>query len=83
MQTPTAETIDVSTTVYPNLDLLRPFKADDTGVDAVWIFKTVYIPALFVSIFLERDLNPVKARKHLWGGIVNSGVESDYNELVD
>ena len=54
-----AQEIDSTLSANPNLDLLGPFTTGDADVEATRVHKTMYLPALFVEIFLEINLTPV------------------------
>ena len=52
-------------------------------MDVVWVRETIYLPTPYVDIFLGGELMPMEACTHLWGLIVNVGVEDDCHPLID
>ena len=58
---PTAKEIDADLAADSSVDLPGPFSADNSGVDAVLILKTIYLPPPYPGIFVERYLSPTKA----------------------
>ena len=71
---PTDLAIYAALAADPDTDLLGPFYSTDANVEPLHKFKTIYLPATFVRIFLERDLNPVEAWKLIRGAIGNGGL---------
>ena len=67
----------------PKLDLLGTFSVDDVNVDAICIRKTIYIPAPFAGIFLERKLTPLDAWSRLHGAIINTRATVYCRPIID
>ena len=63
--------------------LLGPFATNAPDVDTIRIRKTIYLPALFVGIFLERDLAPVDAWSRLNSAIVDAGAMVHCQTIID
>ena len=58
-----ADSIDVDPSVDPIVENIGPFSADDTGVETLHIYKTIYLPAPYIGIFLGSDITSVEACK--------------------
>ena len=58
-----ADSIDVDPSVDPIVENLGPFSADDTGVETLHIYKTIYLTAPYIGILLGSDITPVEAWK--------------------
>ena len=66
--------IDATLSANPDTNLLGIFYSTDAGVEPFRINKTVYLPAPFVEIFLERELVPAAAWTRLRGAIADRGL---------
>ena len=71
----TAQSIDAALVSNPKLDLLRPFTAEYSEVGSVQVRKIIHLSALYVGIFLERDLMPAEAWICLWESIIDTGAK--------
>ena len=67
----------------PKLDLMGTFSTDNTDMDALRIRNIIYLPNLFVGIFLERELTPVEAWICLHYTIVEDGATVDFRLIID
>ena len=56
-----AAAIDTSLSGKPNVTLLGPHDAGDTGVGIICCCKTVYVPPPTVSLLLSADISPVES----------------------
>ena len=75
--------IDAALSLDPDADLLGPFTAADADVEPLHVRKTIYLPAPFVGLFLERDITPAEAWNRLHGAIVDAGQEVDFWPIVN
>ena len=57
--------------------------SEDAGVEYVQVRKTIYLPAPYVVMFLERDLTPVNACSRLQGSIVNAESKSYFCPIIN
>ena len=80
---PSAATIDTSLACDANLTLLGPYGAGDAGVEIIRCFKTVYVPAPYVGLFLGSNLTPIEAWNCLRGCIVDAAAEDACQPLID
>ena len=67
----------------PDAYLLGPFTAADSKMEPLCVYKTIYLPAPFGGIFLERYLKPAEAWNRLRGAIVDGGQEVDCRQIID
>ena len=54
----TPESIYTALSSDPNLYIIGPFTAEYDGVGFVCVHKTIYLPAPYMGMFLERNLSP-------------------------
>ena len=71
----TAQVVDSTLSVYPNLDLLGPFTTEDVDVWAIRVRKNIYLPA--------PDLIPVEAWSRLCGTIIEAGSTVYFHSIID
>ena len=57
---PTLQDKDAVLASEPELDLLGLFAVDNADAKAIQVHKTIYVPAPFMGILLDRDLTPVE-----------------------
>ena len=67
----------------PEIDLLGPFTAYDTDMNSIHVRKTIYLPAPFMGILLERNLTPVEVWSFLRDTIVNAGATVDCQCVIE
>ena len=65
------------------MDLLGLFTTTDTDMEASRILRTIYLPAPFVGLFLERNLTHMEAWTYLCSAIVDAGQEVDFWMILD
>ena len=75
--------IDASLAYYPYTNLLGPLSSTHVDVEPLCIRKTIYIPATFVRIFLERDLTPAEACTCLCNAIIDGAQEVGYCPIIN
>ena len=78
-----AQVIDAALASDLKLDLMGPFTMDDADMDAIHFRNTIYLPAPFLGIFLERDLTPFKVLSRLRGSIFNAGATVYCQHIID
>ena len=75
--------IDAALSYDPDLDLLGPFATTDVDTEALCVRTSIYTPAPFASLFLERDLMPTEAWTCLCGIIIGAGQEVGCRPILD
>ena len=66
-----------------DVDLLGPFTTVDTDVEPLRVRKTIYLPAPFVGLFLERDLTLAEACTRICGAILDRVQDVDCQTIID
>ena len=59
------QAIDNALSANPELDLLGLSTKDNADIESIRVRKTIYLPAPYVGVFLERDLTPDKVWSRL------------------
>ena len=79
------KTLSINTALAadPDAHLLGPFNSTDVDVEPLCIFKTVYLPAPFVRLFLEQDLTTVDVWTHIRSVINDGGIEAGCHPIID
>ena len=80
---PSAAAIDTSLAGDPNVTLLGPYGAGDTGVEIICCCKTVYVPAPYVGLLLSADRSPVEYWNRFHGAIVDAASEAACRPIID
>ena len=80
---PSAAAIDTSLAGDPNVALLGPYGAGDSGAEIIRCCKTVYVPAPYVGLLLIYNITPVEACNRLRGEIVDAAAETDCRPVIN
>ena len=75
--------IDVALYQDPDANLLGPFTAANADVEPLCIHKTIYLPAPFIRLLIERYINLAEAWNLIHGAIDNRGKEVDCRPIID
>ena len=75
--------INIALDADQDTNLMGPFSSTDTNVEPLCFRKTIYLPATFVRLFLERYLTPMEAWTHLCDTILNVGLKVDCRSIIE